>query len=105
VTVGSDEPVISSGSGKTHVGWLVPERTVCLGAGPVQLRFSAEEAAALAAILGEILAEPLNVTPDGGYDYTPCGCDGAQESAAAEPAADSDGRFWGDDGWNSGRIG
>lgn len=56
-----------------HLGWD-PEGRVCLGGGPVRLRFSREEAAELRDRIGELLGG----APD------PCGC--VRQQPVAVPA-------------------
>jgi hypothetical protein len=81
--------ITSNGSGKMHLGWLVPGEKVCLGVGPVSLRFSRKEAISLHRMLTELLAEQ---EPRG--NCTPCGCPQSHEPAPI-PAAPV--RFFWDD--------
>lgn len=87
------------GTGEFHVGWKEPGRKVCLGVGPVLFRLTVEEAAVLVVGVRDLLQEPFQLTADGGYDYTPCGCDGSvdvpEEGLPSLPVPD----FWNDAAW------
>lgn len=85
--------ISSNGTGDLHLGWLVPGKTVCLGVGPVNLRFTQDEAEALQASLDGLLAEP-DWEPEGPSSYTPCGCPQSRESA---PIPKGPVRFFWDD--------
>lgn len=52
---------------KPHIGWLAPGQVICLGAGPVRLRYSRDEARALMYDLRALLRP-------GGTAGHPCGC-------------------------------
>jgi hypothetical protein len=69
--------ISSNGTGELHLGWLVPGKTVCLGVGPVNLRFTKDEAEALQASLNGLLAETYGIV----HSYTPCGCPQSREPA------------------------
>jgi hypothetical protein len=86
--------ISSNGTGDLHLGWLVPGKTVCLGVGPVNLRFTKEEAAQLAKQLHELLGEDCGTCGPGRHSYTPCGCPQSRESA---PIPKGPVRFFWDD--------
>jgi hypothetical protein len=78
----SEDYVTGSGTGELHLGWAVPGERVCLGAGPVNLRFSAAEAAQLHARLGVLLRE---VVPGDEAAFTRCGCCARYEPGSGLP--------------------
>jgi hypothetical protein len=87
--------ITSNGTGDLHLGWLVPGETACLGVGPVNLRFSKDEAQELSEQLIALLEEPAR-EPEGPPGYTPCGCPQPRKPAPIQAVP---GKFlWGDEG-------
>jgi hypothetical protein len=78
------EVVNSSGSGDFHLGWLVPGETVCIGAGPVSLRYSRAEAEVLCLRLQNLLEESPG-------NSTACGC-----ASPEKPRSSTIASFWED---------
>lgn len=88
----------SRGKDDMHLGWLVPGETLCLGAGPVVLRYTREEAVQLASQLHELLGEDCRTCGPGRHSYTSCGCQPPRPEPKSEPSTKSrffDGPSWG----------
>jgi hypothetical protein len=93
--MGIRDVVTSKGKDDMHLGWLVPGKTICLGAGPVSLRYSLKEAAELCEKLEDLLAEAQGVA----HAYTPCGCTPPRPEPSPIQAVQD---FWEDDDWGHG---
>jgi hypothetical protein len=66
-----------------HVGWLDGGKTVCITVGPVRLRYSTDEATALARQLRYLLAEQRH----GQFTECGCGADSAVDGPEAGPGS------------------
>jgi hypothetical protein len=74
----SDETLeTDSGEGEVHLGWLVPGTVVCLGAGPMRMRLTIEEARDLTSRMNALLRNPVH---RGGQ----CGCEPPARSEVDE---------------------
>lgn len=69
-----EQDVTDSGTGKMHIGWLVPDEKLCLGAGPALIRMSRDEAVDLAWRLHDLLNEEGPDRGPGPVPWTMCGC-------------------------------
>jgi hypothetical protein len=88
--MGMRDVVTSRGKDDMHLGWLVPGETICLGAGPVSLRYTKEEAEELHARLSGLLFAG---------DDAACGCTPPRPEPSPIQAVQD---FWEDDDWGHG---